>query len=233
VGARITNNYVEATAQISIEVFGHAPDAVIQGNTTVGGEMGISVDTSDRTQVTGNKVTADPKRLGYFGLEVAGASNVTVSGNTVDGSNVLESKGVVVSNTSPLYNVVTKNTIYRTVRGVQINRGADHNTVSYNTIDTYSLFGIELAGDAANITQNVITNGGAGATGVMVDGSANDQITYNTIHGAAVAVSLYGGNAIVDYDTITDNRFESCATAITQSGAIGSHNVIARNYVGP
>jgi parallel beta-helix repeat protein len=230
-GARITNNYVEGVGQISIEVFGLAPDSFIQGNRTFGGMMGISVDKSDRTVVTGNTVTAAPTNSwGYWlGLEIAGASNVMLSGNTVDGNNAAGAVGVSVTNTSPQFNMITGNTIYRTTKGVFLGRGANNNTIIKNRIETFSARGIEVAGDHTTITENVIVNGASGE-GIIIDNSSHEKITRNTIRAAPKAVTLYqSGAGSVDYVVITENRFESVGEGIVRYGAMGANNVYEPN----
>ncbi len=158
-GTRITNNRVEGAGQISIESW--SPNSVVQGNTTVGGDIGISVGGSDGTKVLGNTVL---DARGY-GIEFGNSGNGTVSGNTV--SDVAGDAGIILDDAAH-DNTVTGNTVKRVVRGVQVSYHSPRNTISANVIDSWSLFGIE-AHSSDNSIIDVNTFVGAGRQVVLIN----------------------------------------------------------------
>ncbi|MDQ2912009.1 MAG: right-handed parallel beta-helix repeat-containing protein [Chloroflexota bacterium] len=131
---RITNNRVENVAQISIESW--SPASLVQGNTTIGGTMGISIGAADGTRVLGNVVSG----AADYGIEVGNTGGVTVSGNTI--SSVAGDAGIIIDDAGH-GNMVTSNQLRSVVRGVQVSLGSAANTVSGNTFESWSLYGIE------------------------------------------------------------------------------------------
>jgi parallel beta-helix repeat protein len=149
---RITNNRVESVAQISIESW--SPASLIQGNTTIGGTMGISVGAADGTRILGNVVSGATD----YGIEIGNTASVTVSGNTV--SSVTGDAGIIVDD-SAHGNMITSNQLRSVVRGVQVSLGSTANTISGNTFETWSLYGIEAHQvDGSIIGTNTFTGAG-------------------------------------------------------------------------
>ncbi|MGH2799169.1 MAG: right-handed parallel beta-helix repeat-containing protein, partial [Thermoleophilaceae bacterium] len=80
---QIIGNHVEGTGQIAIEIW--AADSLVRGNTTIGGEMGISMGRAHGSQVIGNVVTAARTSHSYWnGIELAATRNATAEGNRID-----------------------------------------------------------------------------------------------------------------------------------------------------
>ena len=226
-GSRITNNRVENVAQISIEVWGKAPSAVISNNVTIGGDMGVSVDTSDDTQVLANTVSA----ARTYGIELAGSQRVTVRGNTVNETGVTNGTGIALTgiNATSHANVLDQNHIVGANRGIQLNVGADDNTVTANLIESWSTFGVEIIGSQRiRVSGNTIATGGS--QGVALDNSSSVDVLNNTFRTARTAVGLYGHDGTtVDFVTVTGNTFQSITTGLSEAGSVGTHIV----YDGP
>jgi parallel beta-helix repeat protein len=227
VGSRIIGNHVEAVAQISIEVWGLAHRSVIQGNTTIGGWMGISVDRSDDSIVSGNTVRGP--RL--YGIELAGSSRCTVRENLVDGAGAAMFAGVALTGNKiqSHASTIVANKIYRATRGVQLNSGSSGNTITGNLIDGWTKFGIELiTSDDTHVSANTIQNGSN--QGITVDNTSRVEITRNTVHRANAAVWAYGHDGVVvDHLRITDNRFVEVSTGLLKSGTVGSDIIYLNN----
>lgn len=110
VRTHITNNDVSLPASESaglcIETWGLAPRSTIGNNTTTGGQMGISISSSDGAAVGVNTIFG----AALIGLEVAASKGVAVSGNTVDG-NAATITGICLDNAPGDGNAVTGNTV--------------------------------------------------------------------------------------------------------------------------
>lgn len=220
-GSRITNNRVENVAQISIEVWGKASSATINNNVTVGGDMGISVDTSDDTQVLGNTV----RGARTYGIESAGSQRVTIRGNTVDETGVANGTGIALTgiNATSHSNILDQNHLTGVNRGIQLNVGANDNTITANLIETWTTFGVEIIGSLrVRVSGNTVAAGGS--QGVALDNSSNVDILNNIFRTAQTAVGLYGhGGTTVDFITVTGNALESVGLGLSRAGAIGTH----------
>jgi parallel beta-helix repeat protein len=218
---RIAGNRVENVAQISIEVWGFAPNSVIVDNVTVGGWMGISVDQSDDSQVLGNRVVA----ARTYGIELAGSQRCVVRNNTVDHTGVVNGTGIALTGivATSRGNLLDANTLIGANRGIQLNVGAHDNTITGNLIQTWTTFGIELiASERIRVSGNTITS--AGSQAIALDNSLNVEILANTISAARTAVGLYGhGGVTVDYVTITQNTFQNVGVGLSKAGTVGTH----------
>jgi parallel beta-helix repeat protein len=219
--ARIAGNRVENVAQISIEVWGFAPNSVIVDNVTVGGWMGISVDQSDDSQVLRNRVIAATT----YGIELAGSQRCVVRNNTVDHTGIANGTGIALTGivATSRGNLLDANTLIGANRGIQLNTGAHDNTISGNVIQTWKTYGIELiASERIKVTGNTFSTGGSQA--VALDNSLNVEITGNTFRTARTAVGLYGhGGTTVDYVTATQNVFQDVGAGLTKAGSVGTH----------
>jgi parallel beta-helix repeat protein len=218
---RIAGNRVENVAQISIEVWGFAPNSVIVDNVTVGGWMGISVDQSDDSQVLRNRVIA----ARTYGIELAGSQRCVVRNNTVDHTGIVNGTGIALTGivATSRGNLLDANTLIGANRGIQLNTGAHDNTISGNVIQTWTMFGIELiASERIKVTGNTISSGGSQA--VALDNSLNVEIVGNTVRAARTAVGLYGhGGVTVDYVTVTQNVFQDVGVGLSKAGTVGTH----------
>jgi parallel beta-helix repeat protein len=149
---RITNNRVEGVAQISIESW--SPSSLIQGNTTIGGTMGISVGAADGTRVLGNVVSGARD----YGIEIGATAGVTVSGNTV--SSVAGDAGIIIDDAAR-NNTITANQLRSVVRGIQVSLGSAANTITGNSFEAWSLYGIEAhRADGSIIGSNTFSGSG-------------------------------------------------------------------------
>ena len=218
---RIAGNRVENVAQISIEVWGFAPNSVIVENVTVGGWMGISVDQSDDSQVLGNRVIA----ARTYGIELAGSQRCVVRNNTVDHTGIANGTGIALTGivATSRGNLLDANILIGANRGIQLNVGAHDNTITGNQIQTWTTYGIELiASERIKITGNTISS--AGSQAIALDNSLNVEILANTISAARTAVGLYGhGGVTVDYVTVTQNVFQNVGVGLSKAGAVGTH----------
>jgi parallel beta-helix repeat protein len=169
--ARVTNNTVSNASGISIEVFGGSPDSYVAGNTTYGGVMGISIDTSDRTVVENNHMTADPTdaQTIYDGLELVNINDGVQRSNTIDGANHVLATGVSWDSAGTRSKVYG-NTITRTTdNGIYVGWGGRGINPTYGLMDnnniSYYSVGIFLqAADNFTVTNNHMTNGAVGST---------------------------------------------------------------------
>jgi hypothetical protein len=174
--ARVTNNTVSNASGISIELWGGSTDSYVAGNTTYGGVMGISIDSSDRALVENNHMTADPKdtQLLYDGLELVNTNDGVMRSNTVDGANHVFATGVAWDSAGTRSKVYG-NTITRTTdNGIYVGWGGQGINPTYGLIDSngvsaYSGRGIYLQGaDNFTMTNNHMTTGAAGSQCIAV-----------------------------------------------------------------
>jgi parallel beta-helix repeat protein len=218
---RIAGNRVENVAQISIEVWGFAPNSVIVDNVTVGGWMGISVDQSDDSQVLRNRVVG----ASTYGIELAGSQRCIVRNNIVDHTGIADGTGIALTGeiATSRGNLLDANTLIGANRGIQLNIGAHDNTISGNVIQAWKMYGIELiASERIKVSGNTMSSGGSRA--IALDNSLNVEIVSNTIRTARTAVGLYGhGGVTVDFVTITQNTFEAVGVSVARDGAVGTH----------
>src|SRR5439155_746053 len=87
-----------------------------------------SVDTSDDTQVLGNTV----RGARTYGIESAGSQRVTIRGNTVDETGVANGTGIALTgiNATSHSNILDQNHLTGVNRGIQLNVGANDNTIT-------------------------------------------------------------------------------------------------------
>lgn len=217
---RVIGNHVINPGQICIEVWGLAPRSVIASNITKGGYMGISVDESHSTTVTGNTI----ETLSLYGIELAKSKNCTVTGNTIYIDGIVSSAGIVVSNSTPEGNTISANTIVGAEMGIKIDSGGDYTSANGNTIEGYDKYGIEVINsDFVVLSSNVIRNGGL--KGIVIDNSSKVNIVGNLIHDADEnGILLVQHDAgTIDYINITENQMHSTNVPIGEQGTIGSN----------
>jgi parallel beta-helix repeat protein len=174
--ARVTNNTVSNASGISIELWGGSSDGYVAGNTTYGGIIAISIDSSDRAVVESNRMTADPRDTQplYNGLELVNTNDAIMRSNTVDGANHVLATGVAWDSAGTRSKVYG-NTITRTTdNGLYVGWGGQGINPTYglmdsNAVSSYSGRGIYLQGaDNFTVTNNHMTNGAAGSQCIAV-----------------------------------------------------------------
>lgn len=214
--ARVTNNHVvmpsspTSTAAICIELWGLAPKSIVANNTTVGGSMGISVDSSTGVTVTANTVDGPS----VYGIELAASPRCAVVGNTIDGASIAQ-KGVALTGASAqsVGSTIVGNTIIN-VNGNAIYgySGSHQVTCSGNNILAIASYAINVeVSDGWTIVGNQINCQSLAKKGVFLNRSSKATIAGNTILDyTETGVMLYSGVAYnFDHITISGNVINS------------------------
>jgi parallel beta-helix repeat protein len=116
--------------------------------------MGISVGAADGTRVLGNVVSGARD----YGIEIGATAGVTVSGNTV--SSVAGDAGIIIDDAAR-NNTITANQLRSVVRGIQVSLGSAANTITGNSFEAWSLYGIEAhRADGSIIGSNTFSGSG-------------------------------------------------------------------------
>lgn len=214
---RITNNHVEmptspvAAAAVAIETFGGVKRSVISGNTTSGGSIGISCDTSPSCSVSGNSVVG----ASLYGIEIVTSDNAAVVANTVDGAS-LTTRGIAVNGSvlSSKAVAITGNTVTACAAYGVRSQGAAQITISGNTVQLTGSAGIYVSGATyAAVTGNVVDDPAL----TMNDGIFFDGCTWLTCTGNAISGVDNNGVLIFATTAITIRAFVF-ANAIDISG---------------
>jgi nitrous oxidase accessory protein NosD len=217
-GVRISDNHVEPAndVQICIEVFGLSQHSIISGNMTYRGSMGVSVDASDWTVVSGNSF----RHPDFNGVELAGTRYCTVTGNTTEGGGAGTDNGVSISSpsTSSSFNTITGNTFTGCTRGVKAVAVSDHNLISGNIVKDASFAAVELGASAhGTIVGNTFHNASAGSSvGVIFDNASHGIVQGNDFENFATGVSA-GGTS--DNLRVIGNRFTGVTTKLSGFGS--------------
>lgn len=226
---RITSNLVRMPASpasataICIETFGGVDQAVVNGNSTTSGSIGISCDTSDRCSVTGNTVLG-PK---LYGIEIVACAMPAVSGNTVDGSGIA-TRGIAVhgsADTSTLVGI-TGNTVGGCLSNGIYSQGATQITATGNTVRGSARM-IQVAGATySTVTGNMIADPAlASNVGIQFDNCVWLTATGNTIAGTAQnGILVFASTAITIramlFSNITDINAGSAVSTNLSGGAV-------------
>lgn len=239
-GARIVNNDIRlptnpTASSICIEVWHDCPRAVIAGNTTSGGSMGISVDGSDFSAVTGNTVYGQKAN----GIEIAGSEYCAVSGNAIDG-NALGTVGIICSNSNTGYNSITGNVVSGcTSRAIKV-QTSPFSTVSGNVVKQAAGYAVEIlsSSDDCTIVGNAIDGQNAATKAIVLDTTDEVTVTGNrmadfTQHGifvtASTSVTLVNialiGNSISNCNVPIGSSFSGGAAYGAGVRSIGNANV--------
>ncbi|QGX93655.1 hypothetical protein EI982_02025 [Haloplanus rallus] len=169
--------------------------------------LGIEAFGSDST-LSGNNITGCST-----GIVVAdGASNYTISGNTIeDGSG----RGISVFSGSTDDHLIENNTVRNQGSGVVLS-GADDNTLAGNTLEDNTYNGIWLndgAGSATGntIEDNTVSNNGFGSgspyPGIFLGNAEDTTIRNNDVDGNA-AQGIYAfesSGTVIDDNTLANN----------------------------
>ena len=252
--ARITNNTVRLPtlapspqAQVCIEVLNLVEHAVVSGNTTVGGTMGISVARSSCAVVTGNSLGG----FSYYGIEWAGSPDGTCGNNTIDG-NSLGLVGIVQSLAGSHRTAITGNTVRGLALDGIVTNGGNSTTISANiiTLPTGSRNAINIAGSPTGVTVsgnaidysganyaiagslcthltisgNTVNGNGTCLKAVALDRSTNVTIMGNVLRGFTQhGILVYASVAFVlDHITILGNEISAPGTAVAVQATGGA-----------
>lgn len=222
----VANNIVTGPTNPAVTDIGitcRAVDGVVSGNIVTNCDLGISLDITSRTAVTGNRVefTGTPS-TGYC-YEVNGADN-TITGNIAKGG----SYGLVSSGAlSRDGNTITGNVFeLQTLVGIYFNSGSstsNYLTISGNTFNFAgagaSRIAIRFASDCrySTITGNNFIGPGSGVANgraVYLDTAYGEvQITGNRFQGWQRPVGLYSASAY-SYVNVTFNS-NDCSKDMT------------------
>lgn len=175
---------------ICLEVMYGADGTVVQGNSTDGGIMGISISGFDpiggsaRVVVSGNTV----RNFSYYGIEWANAKRGTCSGNTIDGSGI-GLVGIAQSQAVSTYLACSSNHITGfTQDGIAIN--APFAVVSGNTINVPSAarHAVQVSASNVSVHGNAIDSTSTTGYGIsLTNGCSFVSIIGNVLHGNSVA----------------------------------------------
>lgn len=199
-----------SAAALCIEVWHGCPHAVIAGNTTSGGSMGISVDTSDYSTVTGNTLTG----MSLYGIEVPLSTGVTVAGNTIQGLGAGTSRGIITNNVPGATVTITGNTVSECLRGISI-QGSERAVVSGNTVrranGVVTDYGINIASTSRNtVTGNLVS--GDFAKSLVFDTCTDVTAVGNSLTGYSQhGIMVYAATAITISVCVIGNRFAGSA----------------------
>lgn len=196
--------------------------AIVQGNETSGGSMGVSVDGCNNVKVVGNTFNG----ANWYGIELANANYCEVIGNTVNGQGLtgktLSSGGgslVVADGTTSNYLTISNNildSVYATSSNViSINTGKEH-TITNNLVKCYgSSSGIVTTVPGCVISGNTVkgSSQSAGQTAIkFINVYKPGVINNNVIRDCNRAISMFATGGTVDSITISGNSITSTNT---------------------
>lgn len=173
----------------------------------------ISIFKPSRVIGIGNPVID----AGGFGSGITiHSNNNVISGLTIINSGVKESvDGGIVVMPGSNGNIITKNTIYKTIYGIWLN-GADSNTITNNTVHDNDNTGIRLTKSSSNtITGNIAYNN---IDGIHVDSASRSNIIrdnnlYNNKAYGVIIENYKLLNNICEYNIYNNNKM-SCSESI-------------------
>jgi parallel beta-helix repeat protein len=207
----------------------------VNGNTTSGGSIGISCDTSPDSAVTGNTVTGAK----LYGIEVVKSNNIAVSGNTVTGG-ALTVRGIAVNGTSSssaAVSITGNNVTDCTGYGIR-SQGATQITIAGNACQLTGSAGIYTQNAAyATVTGNIVVD----VALTMNDGIFFDGCTWLTCTGNTVAgvdnngILVYAASAVTVRAFVFANALDvvgvaqPVATNLSGGAALSAVSQIAGN----
>lgn len=181
-----------ADTAIGIQTWGHVTRATIEGNHTVNGAMGISLDHAAYHSVVGNTIdSADDYGIELGGIGGESSRHCTITGNTINGA-ATTTYGIVLWGDGPIYNTVSSNIINAcSASGIFIAE-ADYSSFTGNIITDCTSYSIYVNGSASTdnivISDNVIFS--TAATGINLSLSSNFSVKGNVI--VVTGASSYG-----------------------------------------
>ncbi|MBM7540233.1 RICIN domain-containing protein [Amphibacillus cookii] len=176
--------------------------------------------------ITGNRIT---NSTGGSGINLSRATRTTVTYNQVINTvQQSDSYGGIRIPNDGAYNTVEYNVIENYPRGIFVLTGAQHNTISKNTVINSRIHGVLIQSDNNTLTDNVIQqldpNLNIESIIRLAPGSGN-QIRGNKIETFAnfsnPGIRLTGGS---NNNTIRDNQIDTHGTAVSIEGGSGNTN---------
>lgn len=220
-------NPTDITA-ICIEVWGGSDYASIHGNECSGGRMGVSVDRSPFSAVTGNVIYNCKSQ----GIELALSPHCAVSGNTVDGNN-LSSYGIAATSSSPRC-AVTGNVI-RNIADLAIRwiGDSDYTTLANNTLSSFVGYGIAIEDAARCVLAGNSIEGGKKS--IYIKNSDGHTVSGNVMADATEHAILLHGTTATTFDNysfvgnVMLGSVVGVSTSLSGSAALGNNIKLAGN----
>ena len=176
--------------------------------------MAVSIAHSDGSTVSGNICTANY----FYGIEIPDSANVTVTGNTIDGTSIAGAYGIMLDGVgkSSHNTSISGNTIIRCPTGISVQSG-EGTSITGNTIFNGRI-GINVVMPNVTITGNVIDcNNIASPVGVFA--TSGDLVVvgnrFRRMTGG-LAMELYVPSGTVDRVLFVDNI---CDQLMSKTGA--------------
>lgn len=245
----VTNNSIKtvtttSTSLRAIQVYGF--DVVVSGNSIddLSGATSLTEAILCHTQrgiITNNTILDIDGSAGSagYGISIQGDDlsgdesasppgyNIVVSGNIIDMSDTVDSRGIILGND----NIVCSNNVITNVRDIGItsdNQGSrTHsnisvigNRVDFGTVNTANGYGIifQTSGSGYNIVGNIITGAHRGMQLAGSVGSPSDySIVGNSISAALVGIR-FNPSVVVTGVRIQDNYISGATTGVSFEG---------------
>ncbi len=129
---------------------------------------------------------------------------------------------------------------------IQVDPGADHNTISQTTAISASGSGATVQGNFNSISQSRVTTGGSGTNALLLSFSQGNSVTSSFIDGGAnsAGLQILGGSAnLIDLSTVTSqSQFanynyglliqQSSVNVVSNSYILGSTGVVVNGSTG-
>jgi hypothetical protein len=229
-------------ANLCISIGRRADYTTVSLNTTYGGSMGMSIDTSAFVSATGNTINGPEYSGGggSFGIELAVAPDATVTGNTVKGATLGSGpgldRGIAHSAAGSFRSTITGNVIYSGAASmIAIEINSTNATVVGNPIRVTNAAsqGIRAIGASdSTISGNPIDGATTAIRGIMVQNCNGITVTGNPVQGmTGDAVTLRGDTASTVFNNLVavGNVARNCGATVGQTllnGATFGTNVV-------
>lgn len=230
------------TADVLITI--RAVDGICIGNTTYGGDMGISADIASGSVISGNNIYDPTGPTGYC-IEVCGGGN-TISGNVLQGGKYGVTGSAMVGIPIDMErNTITGNTfIEQTEHAIYLTSSDSTHTGRYAVISNNNFKQsvkdmIRLRGytEGAVISGNSFQGSGSGVSGnyaVFTDGMNNGLLfTGNRLKALQRGIVSYNttGDSIRNFTVSENNYSDDVASLFTLTGAavFGNGNVLVKD----
>ncbi|UCF08543.1 MAG: right-handed parallel beta-helix repeat-containing protein, partial [Thermoplasmata archaeon] len=208
-GFKITNSGA-GTDDYGIELTG-AQNCVVNNNELSGNKNDIFIDsTSWGNTISNNDIISANNGFGVV-IGTSSHDNI-ISGNTVEN----HYQGIRLLDFSYSNDIISINTIRNNQIGIYL-QDSDSNTISDNSIEDYTYYGIQLtsSSDGNYIWDNTLNSlsVGSGDIGIYLSGSISNEISGNTISenekGICLESSSTGNtiNAVKGFNLIENNDY--------------------------
>lgn len=217
---------------VDIEIW-DAKYAVIGGNTTYGGTMGLSLDHVTNSSV-GPSASYGPS---IYCFEFATSSYVTATGLACDGASIA-TNGVILDGSGSDHIALGDVTVHGTTGAGIKAQTSTHLSVTNPVVRVTALYGIELL----NTTDFTVVGGeldgaGTAAKGIFVEDSWNGSVAGANIHDFTQnGVLIYGSTTeTLDYISVSGNSMRSCGSCVNtqlSGGAVLGSNIRLTGNIG-